>query len=837
MPSIPGLIAGTVATTALVITLGLRSRLGLARALAIGLAGAMLGASGLGLWLLDHDALARAPLLRGLVLVLVGWVLVIAWLRRRWPVLARSSSSELGARLGSLGLLLVLGMGTAIRLDPSPYLHGGQDQGIYVNVGHHIARTGRLRPVDPLLAGKVPGLLAVDVHASHELRPIPEGSPLAGVREGRWNAGLHIEDASEGRIIPAFFHLLPVWLAITELDFGFARSTWALVLFAGLAQLAAFGLGYRLGAGDDDDDLGDRRRAWAVGLIAATGLALNPLDLWISTFPVTENLARTALLGAAWLGLEASRAERKGEPGALLMAALAGLVFAAGAFARGSMLALAIVLALTLVVAPNDAPKTRATLLSALVIGATLAAIQAILHSWPYFFSAASNHFHVPRIQPFQAEAVNWAVAIGAGVLVIDRAVVWLRRRWPRLELGDRVVAIGVTLMLLGALAALGYRVLDPSDAYAPSQSVAAVLLRHCGPFVLALALVGLFAAAWRARPSTRVWVVLAAAIVLISALKEGVRYEFYYARYLVGDALPVIVVAAAWALGEGSRRVAARVGPKPAALGLGLLLLAWWGPSVAALNRPVFWTRDLEHGPEDLAAMFERVPDDAVLIFDSREPLRWRGILATPAFMSFGKRVLVYPNQRLIERAINAGTPIYMVSGGWEPDDHQRWGGWRTQVVARGHYRARRADVIEGAMPRALSEWGGPWELQVLDRSIWRSTGAFSLYPGSRFIVKDDSNRIESGVIELEWRAGAHVELLVDPGSLEGCTIGASLVGRESNPLPLVPDAGPASARKLYRFVLPEPPRAPISAKLELGWRCEEARTIPWRRLSLRWD
>jgi hypothetical protein len=826
------LLAGTVALITAVITLGWSSRLGLRRALAVGLAGAMVTASAIGLLLLDADALVRLTLAPSLIVALVAWIVIVAWLRQRWPVRAPEpfDANDATARLGMLGLLVVLTVGTGIRLDPSPYLHGGQDQGIYVSVGHHIARTGRLRPVDSLLAGKVPGVPAELIHVTHKIRPVPEDSPLSGVREGRWIAGLHVEDASEGRIIPAFFHMLPVWLAMTELEFGFARSTWVLVLFAALAQLGAFAVGFRLGTGEGTEP-GDRRRGWAVGLIAATALAVHPLDLWISTFTVTENLARAALLGAAALALEAGAAERRGESGAVLMGALAGLVFAAGAFARGSMMALAILLALALVLVRREAPRSRAALLVALVVGTTLAAVQAILHSWPYFFSAASNHFHVPRIQPFQAEAVGWAIAAGGAVLFGDVAVSWARRRWAMLDRTDVLVRIVATLALIAALGALVYRSLDGSDDYGPNQQVAAVLLRYCGPVGLALAIVGLFAAPWSANARVQPWVLLACAIVLITALKEGIRYEFYYARYLVGDAIPVLVVAAAWALGEAARRVASRWSPKHAAIGLAIVLLAGWLPALGVLTRPVYWTRDLEHGPEDLATIFDQVPDDAILLFDSRAPGRWRGILATPAFLSFGKTVLTYPNQRIVERAITGGTAVYMLSGGWEADDHQHWGPWRTTVIDRGHYRARRADVVEGAMPEVLTEWGGPWELQRVDPSIWRGTGAFSLHPESRFIAHEGPGRLESVELELRWETGGFVELLVVPGTLEGCSVNASLIARGDPATQL-----PASTSHPTRFELPAFSQ-PVMGSIAVTWECPEDREPVWRRLSLRWE
>lgn len=839
------LLTGTAAILVAVIAIGLRSRLGFGRALMVALAATVLSVSAVGLVCLDAHALDRNTVLGGLLVAVLGWTALVVWLRARWP--AREVMSwDRTQRLGLAGLLVVLAVGTGIRLDPSPYLHGGQDQGIYVNVGHHMARTGRLRPVDRVMAGQVAGVSSQVILAAHKIVEQPQGSPLEGVREGRWIAGMHVEDASEGRIVPAFFHLLPVWFALSELDFGFARSTWPLVLFASLSLLAAFALGHRLGAGDDPGP-GDRARGIAVGLIAATSLAVHPLDLWISTFTVTENLARAALLGAAALSLEAGRLERRGEPGAVLLGALAGLAFAAGAFTRGSMLALAIVLALVLVlVRRGSAPRSRTALLVALVVGTTLAAVQAILHSWPYFFSAASNHFYVPRIQPRKPEAVAWAVAAGVAVLGLDRLVIRARERWAKLDDTDRLARILAVMAVLLSMILVVVRAFDGSDDYVANQQVVAVLLRYCGPVGLALGVIGVLVAAWRADAKQLVWVLLAAVILLGTFQKHGIRYEFYYARYLVGDVIPVLVIAGAWLLGESARRIHARFGARVSALTLGVALLACWLPNVRTMNRPVYWTRDLEHAADDLTAMFELVPEGSLLYFDARAPGRWRGILAVPALLAFDQNVLVYPHARMIEGAISAGTPVYMLSGGWEQSDDQRWptnGPWRTTVVARGDYRAGRAEIIEGGMPATLTEWGGPWELQRIDPSIWRGTGAFSLHRGSKFVAIDEPGRLDSVALELRWEPGARVELHVRPGALAGCELDAKLIGEEQQVWPL--DLFELSDLKSDRVILFSLPAflslsqagQPITAALALSWHCEDARDVAWQRLSLRWE
>jgi hypothetical protein len=445
---------------------------------------------------------------------------------------------------------------------------------------------------------------------------------------------------------------------------------------------------------------------------------------------------------------------------------------------------------------------------------------------------------------------VAWAVALAVAVLVAERLTTRARRRWPVLDRTDGVVAALVVVAWLAAVAAATYRLVDGTDDYGPSQHTAAVLVRYGGAVGVALGLVALLVAPWRAKPSQQPWLVVGAAAVLLAALKEGIRYELYYARYLVADAVPVLVIAGAWSVGEGTRRIAARWGPWPAAGAWALALLTWLVPPLRLLDRPVFWIRDLAHGPEDLAAMLERVPDDAVLFFDSRMPGRWRGILATPAFLAFGKRVLVYPDGRMLEGLVGAGTPVLMISGGWEPDDHQRWpenGPWRTTVIARGYYRAQRAEIVEGDVPRALTEWGGPWELHRVDPSIWRGHGALSLLPGSRFIASSRPGELRTVPIELRWEAGARVELRLPPYALDGCTASAAMEGPAHalsvRPIPaaelevVLPRVSDPDAAMLVFAMPPPPPALPVTAALVVRWTCETPVALPWRRLSMRWE
>ncbi len=833
-----GLCSAILLITALAVTGGAWTRVGPARALALGIAVPIVTTSALGIALLDLGALRHGPLVLGLLALGVAQLAGVALLRRRLPARPPTPRPAPARVACWLAALVIIALGTWLRAAPSPYLHGGQDQGIYVNVGHHIARTGRLRPVDPLMAGRVRGVRGADIRAAHNVRALAEDSPLRGRSEGRWLAGLHIEHARSGRLVPAFFHLLPTWFAMAELDLGFARSTWPLTLFACLSLVAALGLGLQIGAGCSRGAGPRPLWTWSSGLLAALALTLQPLDLWFSSFPVTENLARASLLGAAWLGIESTRADNQ-ETVAPLLGLLAGAVFSLGVFARGSALALALVLIACSLVTPRT--PARGALLLALLLGASLGAAQAIEHSWPYFFHAAHRHFPIPQLTPDPNLAAAIALIAAAALYLLDRALAeFFDEARARAAWLLRPLAAALLLAALAA-AALRARAALAGGELGINQQVLVALARHGGAVYVLLGLLGLGLAVRRVAPPLLPWLTLAAAIAALELRSPGVRYEFYYARYHVAALAPALVISATYLINHVTSWARRRGGPRAAALTCGALLVAWIVPPLPQLRAPAFWTRDLERGPTQLRELFALVPDDAVLFFDARAPGRFRDVLATPALLSFGKRVLVYPDIRLVERMVNAGTPVYMLSGGWEPEDRQRWpraeyGPWYTNVVARGTYLAPRAEIVAGGAPRELVDHGGRWELHELDRSVWRDHGALSLYPGSRFLTRDDAGGIESEPLPLRWAPSARLELALAPEpdtATSECSVDAALDDRRS--LPRERTGDPA----LLRWRMPPPPDdllalAPTRVTITLD--CQGARPR-WRRLSVRWE
>ncbi|MDP2935600.1 MAG: hypothetical protein Q8O86_03825, partial [Dehalococcoidia bacterium] len=168
---------------------------------------------------------------------------------------------------------------------PAEVVSGTFDPGIYLSTGASIARTGSIAFNDNSLGG-----------IGEELRPyLLERRGEIGVGAVRLPA-FWMPRAEEDTVIPAFFHLYPVWLAILYSVGGLKAALFVSPIFGILGVWALFLLGRRL-AGP------------GVGLMAAALLALNPAQVWFARYPISETTIQIFLLGglAAWALMEEQR--------------------------------------------------------------------------------------------------------------------------------------------------------------------------------------------------------------------------------------------------------------------------------------------------------------------------------------------------------------------------------------------------------------------------------------------------------------------------------------------------------------------------------------------------
>jgi hypothetical protein len=205
------------------------------------------------------------------------------------------------------GVLVAILIGAALLfMQPAESIVGGEDPGVYMNTGIHIARMGAIKIKDEVLAA-IPTELSRDrLYTSPDYYiPLVEGSVLPG---------FYVLDAEEGAIAPQFFHLFPAAIAIM-VELGGVRLALYTTPLLALASLLMLYL------------LGRELVSKSVGLLAAGLLGLNISQIWFARLSFSDVVLQFWLLAGLWtLSLFIDR-ERRGPRHLGLIAILSGGCF------------------------------------------------------------------------------------------------------------------------------------------------------------------------------------------------------------------------------------------------------------------------------------------------------------------------------------------------------------------------------------------------------------------------------------------------------------------------------------------------------------------------------
>jgi hypothetical protein len=191
------------------------------------------------------------------------------------------------------GWLLVAGW---LFFRPHQYVIGAADAGFYVNLAASIHNKGSIVYKDSSLADLQPSLYDVF------LRALPENIAVRQAASSYLFPGLYVTDADAGQIVPQFFPLHAIWLAIA---FGIGDVNAALLMtgfWALLGSLAIY-LTARELAG------------WPAAAIALIGMTLNALQIWFARYPTTEALTQFLLWTSIWALLVWIRRIKRSENG------------------------------------------------------------------------------------------------------------------------------------------------------------------------------------------------------------------------------------------------------------------------------------------------------------------------------------------------------------------------------------------------------------------------------------------------------------------------------------------------------------------------------------------
>ncbi len=449
-------------------------------------------------------------------------------------------------------VLLLIAVALFFRLPAYNYVLGGQDEGLYTNIGQYVERTGGVNVHDDA---------AERLSGSPYLQKYLQQNRFHDVWGDPYLLGVYSNPANPGKLEFQFYHLFPVWIALFAGLFGSTAGVYALSFLA-LVSVLFF---YRLALILTDSH--------GAALFAGLLLALSPLHAFFSKFPVTEVPALAfTLIGFSYVAAYWAH-QGKTEPGAhwLPLSVLAFLCMFTTRMSGFTYMPFFVAVALAAMVCDRNARRSRNTQLWAAGVVAVF-----LLSAWYGFRWTHQTvmYNYGAWFRPFLGE--HWLRVVIALVIVGLAAwavVTWCVSRFgPLRERMSRFVVVSVrralgplTVAILVAGVYLVYRLawtthykdsgLDTvyhladagwGGAIATSLPQLAIFL---GPLLVIAFLIGM----WRCWPDPRMEV-LRLFLVLFFAyamlLRWVLPYNPYYARFLLSELAPYLIlfVVCVWA-------------------------------------------------------------------------------------------------------------------------------------------------------------------------------------------------------------------------------------------------------------------------------------------------
>ncbi len=263
----------------------------------LAIAGSVLWTGWLGFTLAEIGWFSLGLLVAGTLLACLAVVAVAAGERRAVGPTLRRWLGELGARtmlharrwlpgrhpppgvgrphVETIVLVVLLLIGGGLFARPAEMIRGALNSGTYVNAGIALARSGSIVLHDQLmreLRDDDPVTFAPDPEARQFLQPLNlERYSLNRLRM----PGFYMLEKKSGMVLPQFYSLYPVWLAIGYALFGLGGALMFTPLLALLACLAVYFFTRRL-------------FSTRVALVALAFLIVCPLQIWFARYPVSE---------------------------------------------------------------------------------------------------------------------------------------------------------------------------------------------------------------------------------------------------------------------------------------------------------------------------------------------------------------------------------------------------------------------------------------------------------------------------------------------------------------------------------------------------------------------
>ena len=536
-----------------------------------------------------------------------------------------------------LVLLAILFLSLIFRTAPFPWVHGGQDQGVYVNMSSYFQHGGKIFIEDNVI-NTLPSEKLVKIYKEN-LRP---GAFQPGVFYG-----------GEKDYVFQFYHLHPLWMGIFGDFFGDMGRVYSLTFFSLLSIIGLFLLTFELS--------GSRLAAGSVGVL----IALNPLHAFFSKWPVTEVVALAfSSLSLYYLARYLKLFFEKGRSNRILVV-IAALCMSALFFVRISgffyvpFFLILFIIGLFLAYSKKNAAGYGLMLFS----GICLILYATSVYYGLVFSPNYSNSIYRVTFGKFLGENWKYIVFIGASTIISAVLVVWFFAHKGRLPKAVwRIVNptlwsyFCLAIMFIAAVISLAkVYLLGFTDYYARHPwwdllwglsgggyqvVISSGLLNavvYSSPFLLFLLFASFREQAKKAHFSLLLIFITVPFFANIVLNQFVLPYQYYYARYLLSEIVPyaIVLMVLSFALSKNRK-------------------LKWIGFLAVLATIPLFvYFSAKQLGAEQgvrpykiIKSIASTVDGNDILLFNREGWHISSEAIKTPLVFYFGKKVYSYTNK-----------------------------------------------------------------------------------------------------------------------------------------------------------------------------------------------
>jgi len=570
---------------------------------------------------------------------------------------------------GVLFGVLILG-GLYLRYPTSAHIHGGQDQGSYFNIAAWIANHGIYERHDTLLsdAFRQKWPFAFNLTWNPYKRQGETQDNIPGEYEGeRFVGGFTAKDREKGEVVPQFYPLTALLLTTGHWIFGGKHASDILPIFGILSVISAGLLAFRMFRSD------------FVAVLVFVTLLFSGLEVFFSTFPVSELISQYFLITGIWFVLRAMEEESHS------LSLLAGLNFTIAFFNHFSSafyLAPVIVFFVLHRMASKGTIENRQILIFyyTFLAGLTASLISARIYNGFYVYRNLMDRLKFLGNFNINGIFVVLFVAIFASAILpvtfYTKPGRWLETKSDWLKWIILSTSIALILVVGLKLVLFNLHIISvPGSQYTFFSSITA----HISIVGWLLLVWGLFLAILRGRIESILLPlpVLLWFSILFLFLAFLTEYQWYFARYYVKEFYPLAIIFMAYGIYQFSqlnflKGITAKA--LSALIALSLVLYSAY-PNLYIFKKPF-----LNGAYEAMTALDSKIKEDAIILLvpglDALAPPDSELRLSVPLVYSFDHDVIWLPLNRDLAQMTQIVTgylrpykrPLYLLYVGAQP-------------------------------------------------------------------------------------------------------------------------------------------------------------------------